>query len=112
MRVDLDERKIDFELIGGGSKTGIGERGASDAGGARKDGRSKKSADASSSRARETVSDDVRKSREIKKALLSDAKAGKPSKSKPKRSGAKPKATGKGAPKSEGAAPRKRKTKP
>lgn len=112
MRVDLDERKIDFELIGGGSKTGAGERGAPDGRGGRKDGRGKKGADASLSKGNESVSDDVRKSREIKKALLGDAKAGKTSKSKPKRSGSKPKAAaGKATPKPEGAAPRKRKAK-
>lgn len=111
MRVDLDERKIDFELISGGSKTGVGERGAADSRGARKEGRSKKGADTLPSKKEESVSADVRKSRELKKTLLSDAKASKGSKSKPKRNSSKPKATGKAAPKPEGAAPRKRKAK-
>ena len=109
MRVDLDERKIDFELISGGSKTASGEQGKSGDRGGRKDSRGSKAAGGRSSK--ETVSADVRKSREIKKALLDDAKAGKAPKSKPKRSASKPKATGKASPKPEGAAPRKRKAK-
>jgi ribonuclease R len=107
MRVDLDERKIDFELIGGGSKTGIGERGKSEDRGGRKDGRGSKTTGSRS--AKEPASADVRKSRELKKALLDDAKSGKAS--KPKRGAAKPKASGKTASKPEGAAPRKRKAK-
>jgi ribonuclease R len=111
MRVDLDERKIDFELIAGGSKIGIGERGSADTrGGARKDGRGKKGAD-TSFREREPVSAEVRKSREMKKALLTDAKGSKPASSKPKRSSSKPKAASKPSTKADGSAPRKRKAK-
>ena len=112
MRVDLDERKIDFELISGGSKIGIGERGSIDAkGGARKDGRGKKGADTSFSKGREPVSAAVRKSREMKKALLTDAKGSKPAKGKPKRSSSKPKAASKPSTKADGSAPRQRKAK-
>ncbi|MFL9814483.1 ribonuclease R [Stutzerimonas sp. VN223-3] len=111
MRVDLDERKIDFELISGGSRIGIGERTVADTkGGARKDGRGKKGADTSFSE-REPVSADVRKSREMKKALLADAKEGKSARTKPKRSSSKPKAVSKPATKTDGSAPRKRKAK-
>lgn len=110
MRVDLDERKIDFELISGGSKdTGAGRDSAGDRA-PRKDGRSKKSADGSSSKSGEPVSAEVRKSREVKKALLADAK-GSAAKSKPKRGSAKPKASGKTSAKPDGSAPRKRKAK-
>ncbi|MCI0918633.1 ribonuclease R [Pseudomonas stutzeri] len=110
MRVDLDERKIDFELISGGSKgTGAGRDSAGDRA-PRKDGRSKKSADGSSSKSGEPVSAEVRKSREVKKALLADAK-GNAAKSKPKRGSAKPKASGKTSAKPDGSAPRKRKAK-
>ncbi|WP_181298201.1 ribonuclease R [Pseudomonas sp. Q2-TVG4-2] len=108
MRVDLDERKIDFELISGGSKTGTAERSSADGRGARKDGRSKK-ADASSPKARESVSPEVRKSREMKKALLGDAKGDKSAKGKPKRSSSKSKAKPSSTP--DGSAPRKRKAK-
>ena len=110
MRVDLDERKIDFELISGGSKgTGAGRDSAGDRA-PRKDGRSKKSADGSSAKSEEPVSAEVRKSREVKKALLADAK-GSAAKSKPKRGSAKPKASGKTSAKPDGSAPRKRKAK-
>jgi ribonuclease R len=112
MRVDLDERKIDFELISGGSKIGIGERGSADTKvGARKDGRGKKGADTSPSKEREPVSAEVRKSREMKKALLTDAKGGKDTKGKSTRSSSKPKAASKPPAKSDGSAPRKRKAK-
>ncbi|RRV15494.1 ribonuclease R [Pseudomonas saudiphocaensis] len=84
MRVDLDERKIDFELISGGSKTGIGQRGSADAGSERKAGRERKG-----SAEKETVSADVRKSREMKKALLGEAKTAKPDGEKSRRSGQK-----------------------
>jgi len=113
MRVDLDERKIDFELIGGGSKVAsVGEGGARKGGAApgkagdeRRPARSQEPADAS-----------VRKSRELKQALLSEAK----SKSgrdrgaeKPKRGGSKRKADGKPTPGgSSPAGARKRKAKP
>src|SRR5690606_14140342 len=92
MRVDLDERKIDFELISGGSKAGVTERGAADGRSARKEGRVKKTAPG---KEREPVSAEVRKSREMKKALLSDAKDGNPAKSKSRRSSAKPKSADK-----------------
>jgi ribonuclease R len=110
MRVDLDERKIDFELISGGSKnTGAG-RDPADGRAQRKEGRGKKDADTPSRKAKEPVSAEVRKSREIKKALLADAKGGA-DKSKLKRSSAKPKTSGKAPAKPDGNAPRKRKAK-
>ncbi|HCJ30290.1 MAG TPA: ribonuclease R, partial [Pseudomonas sp.] len=90
--------------------SGAGERGSADGRGTRKDGRGKK-ADASSSKEREPVSAEVRKSREMKKALLDNAKGEKPAKSKPKRSSSKPKTAGKSSAKPDGAAPRKRKAK-
>jgi len=105
MRVDLDERKIDFELIGGGSKVGIAERGASE-------GRRRKSERTSKgSRDKGPVSDDVRKSRDMKKALLSEAKGSKAG-GKPKRSASKGAGDGKSRGKSDGAAASKRKAKP
>lgn len=110
MRVDLDERKIDFELIGGGSKSAAREPGSESGRGVRKDGKGKKGADNSSGGSPEAVSQEVRKSRELKKALLSDAKGG--GAKKPKRSSSKPKASGKASDKPDGGAPRKRKAKP
>ncbi|MEK0360985.1 ribonuclease R [Pseudomonas sp. CBC3] len=111
MRVDLDERKIDFELISGGSKAGAGERGsAGDKGDSRKTGRGRKGTE-SSAKGGEPVSPEVRKSREIKKALLADAKGSKSTASKPKRSSSKSKANSKPSAKAEGGAPRKRKAK-
>ncbi len=70
MRVDLDERKIDFELIGGGTRSAPGQR----------DG---------ASRGREPGNADVRKSRELKKALLAEAKGGRKGKSEKAASGSK-----------------------
>lgn len=113
MRVDLDERKIDFELIGGGSKVvSVGE------GGARKGGaaRGKAGDDRRSARSQEPADASVRKSRELKQALLSEAK-GKSGRDrgaeKPKRGGSKRKADGKPAPGgSSPAGARKRKAKP
>ncbi|WP_312960688.1 ribonuclease R [Stutzerimonas nitrititolerans] len=110
MRVDLDERKIDFELISGGSH---GKGAPADGGraGARRTEQGVKG-DRSASRSEEPDAD-VRKSREMKKALLAEAKAGKPAASgKPKRNSGKPKANAKagGKPAAEGA-PRKRKAK-
>lgn len=113
MRVDLDERKIDFELIGGGSKVaGVGE------GGARKGGaaRGKAGDDRRPARSQEPADASVRKSRELKQALLSEAK-GKSGRDrgaeKPKRGGSKRKADGKPAPGgSSPAGARKRKAKP
>ena len=110
MRVDLDERKIDFELIGGGSKSAAREPGSEAGRGLRKDGKGKKGADNSSGGSQEAVSPEVRKSRELKEALLSDAKGG--GAKKPKRSSSKPKASGKASDKPDGGAPRKRKAKP
>src|SRR5690606_38963178 len=109
MRVDLDERKIDFELISGGSQ---GKGAPADGGraGARRTEGGK--GDRSASRSEEPDAD-VRKSREMKKALLAEAKAGKPAASgKPKRNSGKPKANARagGKPAAEGA-PRKRKAK-
>lgn len=110
MRVDLDERKIDFELISGGSKSAAREPGSESGRGARKDGKGKKGADSSFGGKQEAVSPDVRKSRELKKALLSDAKSG--GAKKPKRSSGKPKVSGKASDKPDGGASRKRKAKP
>lgn len=111
MRVDLDERKIDFELISGGSKVaGVGE------GGARKGGAGRgKADDRRPARSQEPADASVRKSRELKKALLTEAKgkSGRDhSAEKPKRGGSKRKADGK--PASVGSSPvgaRKRKAK-
>ncbi|MCW3147212.1 ribonuclease R [Stutzerimonas stutzeri] len=109
MRVDLDERKIDFELIGGGSKQAVG-----DDRGARKDGRGrgKKASEGDRfARTQEPVDADVRKSRELKKALLADAKGkgGRAPAEKPKRKMEKRKSESKPSP--SGSAPRKRKAK-
>ncbi|MBV2203893.1 MAG: ribonuclease R [Pseudomonas sp.] len=112
MRVDLDERKIDFELIGGGSKVAsVGE------GGARKGGaaRGKAGDDRRPVRSQEPADASIRKSRELKQALLSEAKgkSGRDrSAEKPKRGGSKRKADGKSAPGgSSPAGARKRKAK-
>ncbi|MCQ4268500.1 ribonuclease R [Pseudomonas stutzeri] len=111
MRVDLDERKIDFELISGGSKVaGVGE------GGARKGGAGRgKADDRRPARSQEPADASVRKSRELKKALLTEAKgkSGRDhSAEKPKHGGSKRKADGKPAPGgSSPAGARKRKAK-
>lgn len=112
MRVDLDERKIDFELIGGGSKVaGLGE------GGVRKGGaaRGKAGDERRPARSQEPADASVLKSRELKQALLSEAKgkSGRDrSAEKPKRGGSKRKADGKPAPGgSSPAGARKRKAK-
>src|SRR5690606_41406642 len=100
------ERKIDFELISGGTQG----RGAP-ADGGRANTRNDRSGkgDKRPARSQEPNDADVRKSREIKKALLAEAKTGKPASSgKAKRNSAKPKASGK--PAADGA-PRKRKAK-
>lgn len=113
MRVDLDERKIDFELIGGGSKVaGVGEGGARKGGA----GRGKTGDERRPARSQEPADASVRKSRELKQALLSEAK-GKSGRDrgseKPKRGGSKRKADGKPAPGgSSPAGARKRKAKP
>ncbi|OOE15270.1 ribonuclease R [Stutzerimonas degradans] len=111
MRVDLDERKIDFELISGGSKVaGVGE------GGVRKGGAGRgKADDRRPARSQEPTDVSVRKSRELKKALLTEAKgkSGRDhSAENPKRGGSKRKADGKPAPGgSSPAGARKRKAK-
>lgn len=110
MRVDLDERKIDFELISGGSKSSGRDSGSEENRPPRKDGRTKKGGDKAAGSRKEEVSPEVRKSRELKKALLSDAKSG--GAKKPKRGSAKPKASGKASDKPDGVASRKRKAKP
>jgi len=101
MRVDLDERKIDFELIGGGTKSAPGQR----------DG---------ANRGREPGNADVRKSRELKKALLDEAKGGRKGRgekaaggSKSRSGSAKPKSAAKSGDKSSGSSggARKRKAK-
>jgi len=100
MRVDLDERKIDFELSEAQTNVPAGRKSRS-TGPAAKGGRGAKGA------APEAAKTDVQKSRDVKKALLSGAKAG---------AAKKPSAVHKGAVKKDGAAPsaskpRKRKTK-
>ncbi len=100
MRVDLDERKIDFELTAGGTKSAPGQR----------DGEG---------RGREPSNADVRKSRELKKALLEEAKGGRKGKgekstgSKSRSGSAKPKSAAKSGDKPSAASggPRKRKAK-
>jgi ribonuclease R len=101
MRVDLDERKIDVELIGGGTKSAPGQR----------DG---------ASRGREPGNADVRKSRELKKALLDEAKGSRKGKSekaaggsKSRSGSAKPKSAARSGGKSSGSSggARKRKAK-
>lgn len=100
MRVDLDERKIDFELIAGGSKT-AGQRDSGE-------------------RGREPGNADIRKSRELKQALMAEAKSGgrkgkadKAGGSKSRSGASKPKSAGKPAEKSPASSggPRKRKAK-
>ena len=100
MRVDLDERKIDFELIAGGSKT-AGQRDSGE-------------------RGREPGNADIRKSRELKQALMAEAKSGgrkgkadKAGGSKSRSGTSKPKSAGKSAEKSPASSggPRKRKAK-
>ncbi|MET1081334.1 MAG: ribonuclease R [Pseudomonas sp.] len=71
MRVDLDERKIDFEMAQGVVEAAVGRkrRGAGDE--PATGGRASRSADAAGG------APDVRKSRELKQALLNEAKTGK-----------------------------------
>ena len=114
MRVDLDERKIDFEMSQaavdapvGRKRSGVrGETGAKAP--AERGGRRGKSESAVGG------STDVQKSREVKKALLSGAKAG--SKPAAGRGGEKPSSHRKGPAKTgaapSAAKPRKRKAKP
>ncbi|MDD0844431.1 ribonuclease R [Pseudomonas sp. Gutcm_11s] len=96
MRVDLDERKIEFELSEGKADKAPAGRGRAGA-----DGR-KKTAPKSAG----FGNTDVQKSREVKKALLDDAKKGG-GKAPASRGGAakKPSTHRKGAPKPAGAAP-------
>ncbi|UTW09439.1 ribonuclease R [Pseudomonas benzenivorans] len=106
MRVDLDERKIDFELAQGVAEAAVG--------------RKRRGADEGAGRAGRASagSTDVQKSREVKKALLAESKAksgkGRGGKAEAS-SGAKLSKHRKGAPKSEaggtGGGPRKRKAK-
>ena len=121
MRVDLDERKIDFEMAEKTLNAPIGrkqrsasepaaEKAAAPAPGAEPSRRSKKSetAEAYFPSHAAAKNAEVRKSREMKKALMADAKgshaAGKSSSGKP---AGKPSKHRKGPPKS-GAAPRKK----
>lgn len=110
MRVDLDERKIDFELISGGTRSAGGEQPVGEKG-QRKGGRGAKSGDGTFDKGREPGNADVRKSRELKKALLAEAKGAKPASGKPKRASSKPKGGDKPDAKPEGGGPRKRRSK-
>ena len=109
MRVDLDERKIDFEMSEGMLNAPVGRkgRGASPAG--------RKSAASSKG---DSAGADVHKSRELKQSLLGDAKAAgkRPAKAKSNSAAAgKASSHRKGASKADDApapsAPRKRRTK-
>lgn len=111
MRVDLDERKIDFELISGGSRAPAGDKSGVDSRAPRKGARRDKSVDDGFARGSEPGNADVRKSRELKKALLAEAKGAKPAGGKPKRSSSKGKADGKPESRADGGAPRKRRSK-
>ncbi|TLX55071.1 ribonuclease R [Stutzerimonas nosocomialis] len=119
MRVALDERKIDFELSSGGT-VGRGDR----ASGAASDGKRSKRKDEGGKRgvdesfmADETRGNaEVRKSRELKKALLAEAKAPKKartgtSKGDKRSTSSKPAAAKPSARKDAGSTPRKRKAK-
>ena len=110
MRVDLDERKIDFELSEGQASAPVGRkgRGADSARPAAKGGRGAKPASADKT--------DVQKSRDVKKALLSGAKGAKPSAGSKAGGVKKPSSARKGAAPKQGDAPaaskpRKRKAK-
>jgi len=126
MRVDLDERKIDFELSEAAGKAAPG-RSRGNPANAGKGGRGGKGAgnEGRASGKAATGSTDVQKSREVKKALLSGSKtAGKSGKSgagagktaasggAKKPSGARRGAAPSGAPAAGGDKPRKRKAKP
>lgn len=95
MRVDLDERKIDFELAQSVIDAPIGRkrRGAAPAA---KGGRERAEKSAAAKGDALLANTDVRKSREVKQALLAEAKGGgrsgkaKASASVPAKSGAKP----------------------
>jgi len=127
MRVDLDERKIDFELSESAGKAAPG-RSRANPGSAGKGGRAgaKGAVSEGCASGKATAgSADVQKSREVKKALLSGSKAaGKPGKAgagagktaaaggSKKPSGARRGAKPTGAPAAGGGKPRKRKAKP
>ncbi|MGL4318668.1 MAG: ribonuclease R [Pseudomonas sp.] len=119
MRVDLDERKIDFELSEGALNAPAGRKRAPGrtAPGADKApaGRGARGGKTESAGAGNT---DVQKSRDLKKALLSGAKGGKPAAGRGGEGAAKKPASShrKGAPKTDGAPsgaskPRKRRAK-
>ena len=124
MRVDLDERKIDFEIAqADGAKAAPGRARA----GAGKGGRKGSVTEAGAPGKAATGNTDVQKSREVKKALLAGSKGGgKPGKAGPARSGAGKAATGgdkrpassqrgaapSGKAPAAGGKPRKRKAKP
>ncbi|MBA1275530.1 ribonuclease R [Stutzerimonas azotifigens] len=122
MRVALDERKIDFELSSGGT-VGRGDRASNGATagkaprGKRKDESAKRGADESFMPDETRGNAEVRKSRELKKALLAEAKApkkakaGAPKGEKRSSTSSKPAAAKPSASKDAGSAPRKRKAK-
>ena len=108
MRVDLDERKIDFEMSEGMLNAPVGRKGRGAAPAGRK----------SSASGKDSASTDVHKSRELKQSLLGEAKAAGKRPPKGKSSSApagKASSHRKGAGKADGApassAPRKRRTK-
>lgn len=108
MRVDLDERKIDFEMSEGMLNAPVGRKGRGAAPAGRK----------SSASGKDSASADVHKSRELKQSLLGEAKAAGKRPPKGKSSSApagKASSHRKGAGKADGApassAPRKRRTK-
>mgnify|MGYP003602442764 FL=1 len=108
MRVDLDERKIDFEMSEGMLNAPVGRKGRGAAPAGRK----------SSASGKDSASTDVHKSRELKQSLLGEAKAAGKRSPKGKSSSApagKASSHRKGAGKADGApassAPRKRRTK-
>jgi len=108
MRVDLDERKIDFEMSEGMLNAPVGRKGRGAAPAGRK----------SAASGKDSASTDVHKSRELKQSLLGEAKAAGKRPAKGKSSSApagKASSHRKGAGKSDGApassAPRKRRAK-
>jgi ribonuclease R len=118
MRVDLDERKIDFELSEGAVNAPVGRKRS----GVRGEGADKAPAERGSRRGKSESAGvgntDVQKSRDLKKALLSGAKAGsKPAGGRGGDGAAKKPASShrKGAPKADAPSaagkPRKRKAK-
>ncbi|WP_137818580.1 ribonuclease R [Pseudomonas sp. 2FG] len=95
MRVDLDERKIDFELAQSVMDAPIGRKGRG-AAPAAKGGRERAEKTASAQGDALLANTDVRKSREVKQALLAEAKGGgrsgkaKAGAAAPAKNGAKP----------------------